>query len=107
MHPGYFTPLPYLLSFVSRSESPQFSSELPVSNFQCRDSYNVHSPMHFAPAGTMSRSDGTMTEAPVFIPADGIQVEFIPGASATSLAVPAKTQSKNTVSYQTVQLRPG
>ena len=107
MHPGYFTPLPYLLSFVSRSESPQFSSELPVSNFQCRDSYNVHSPMHFAPAGTMSRSDGTMTEAPVFIPADGIQVEFIPGASATSLAVPAKTQSKDTVSYQTVQLRPG
>ncbi|KAH9044175.1 hypothetical protein EDB84DRAFT_1559033 [Lactarius hengduanensis] len=89
------------------SEPPRNSSGLPFSTFQSRDPYNVRSPMHFAPGGTMSRSEGTTTEAPVFVPADEIQVEFVPGASVTSLAVPSKTQSKDTAAYQTVQLRPG
>ncbi|KAH8997695.1 hypothetical protein EDB86DRAFT_897693 [Lactarius hatsudake] len=89
------------------SEPPRNSSGLPFSTFQSRDPYNVRSPMHFAPGGTMSRSEGTTTEAPVFVPADEIQVEFVPGASAASLAVPPKTQSKDAVAYQTVQLRPG
>ncbi|KAI9442708.1 hypothetical protein H4582DRAFT_2073297 [Lactarius indigo] len=89
------------------SQPPRNPSGLPFSTFQSRDPYNVRSPMHFAPAGTMSRSEGTTTEAPVFVPADEIQVEFVPGASAASLAVPPKTQSKDVVAYQTVQLRPG
>lgn len=59
--------------------------------------------MHFATVGTAvgtaSRSDRTMAEAPVFIPADETRDEFIPGASVTSLAVPAKTRSKETISY--------
>ena len=60
--------------------------------------------MHFATIGTMSRSDRTMAEAPVFVPADGVQVEFISGGSATRLPVPAKTHLKDTVSFQTAQL---
>ncbi|KAH9170126.1 hypothetical protein EDB89DRAFT_2191177 [Lactarius sanguifluus] len=74
------------------SEPPRNSSGLPFSTFQSRDPYNVRR---------------TTTEAPVFVPADEIQVEFVPGASAASLAVPPKTQSKDAVAYQTVQLRPG
>ncbi|KAH9062367.1 hypothetical protein EDB87DRAFT_1682029 [Lactarius vividus] len=89
------------------SEPPRASSGLPFSTFQARDPYNVRSPMHFAPAGTMSRSEGTTTDTPVFVPTDEIQVEFVPGASGASLAVPPKTQSKDAVTYQTVQLRPG
>lgn len=76
------------------SQPSHYSSGLPVSSFQ-------HTPMHFATVGTMSRSDGTMAEAPVFIPADEIQIEFIPGVSTVSVAVPAKTQSKDRLGYQT------
>ena len=62
--------------------------------------------MHFATVGTMSRADRMMAEAQLFVPADEVQVEFIPGASAASLPVPAKTHSKDTVTYQMAQLRP-
>lgn len=72
------------------------------------ESYNVHSSMRFATVGTVSRSDRTMTEARVFVPADEVQLEFIPGASASSLPVPPKTHSKDAVTaeYQMTQLHP-
>jgi hypothetical protein len=40
-------------------------------------------------------SDGMTVEPFVFIPAEQTQVEFVPGASNTTLAVPAHTKSKD------------
>jgi hypothetical protein len=82
------------------SEPPQYSSGLPVSNSQSGEAYNVQSSMRFATDGTMTRLDRTMAEAQVFVPADEVQVEFIPGTSTTSLPVPTKTHSKDTVTYR-------
>ena len=47
-----------------------------------------------------------MAEARVFIPADEVQVEFVPGSSTVSLPVPAKRQSKDTVGYQMTPFPP-
>jgi hypothetical protein len=62
--------------------------------------------MHFATVGTSSRSERTMAEAPVFIPADQTYIEFIPGASATTLSVPAISHSKESITIQTAHVRP-
>ena len=92
----------YLLFFLfSRSDPPG----LPVINLH-RDPYTDSSPMQFATVGTTSRSERTMAEAPVFVPADHTHIEFIPGTSATSLSMPAKSHSKETITYQTAQVRP-
>jgi len=85
------------------SDPPHFSPGLPVINLH-REAYTDSSPMQFATMGTTTRSERTMAEAPVFIPADQTHIEFIPGASSTSLAVPAKSHSKESITYQTAQL---
>jgi len=87
------------------SEPTHFSTGLPVINLQ-REVCSDNSPMHFATVDSTSRSEGTMAEAPVFIPADEIGIEFIPGATVASLAVPAKSHSKDTITVQAVQHRP-
>lgn len=87
------------------SDPPHFSPGLPVINLH-RDAYTDSSPMHFATVGTSSRSERTMAEAPVFIPADQTRIEFIPGASATTLSVPAISHSKESITIQTAHVRP-
>ena len=51
----------------------------------CRRLNNVSSPINFI---SVTRSEGSHTtyEAPVFLPADQIQVDFVPGGPAFSLA---------------------
>jgi len=69
------------------SDRPQFSSGTSVPTAQSRG-VNVYSPMNFT---TATHSNTTRTtfeafEAPVFLPANYVQVEFVPGVSNPSLA---------------------
>src|SRR6266853_2073832 len=63
---------------------PTFSSETSNTTAQ-RTETNDYFPMQFASA---PQTNGTqaMYEAPVFVPADQIHVEFVPGGSIPSLA---------------------
>jgi hypothetical protein len=67
------------------ADLPQFSPETPVLSVPCRRLNNAYSPMDFM---SVTQSEGTRTtyEAPVFLPADQIQVDLVPGGSAFSLA---------------------
>ncbi|KAH9051921.1 hypothetical protein EDB87DRAFT_628354 [Lactarius vividus] len=71
------------------SDPPQFSAGLPLSNYRRREAHDVHSTMHFRTA------------------AEQIQLESIPDASNTTLAVPAKTKSKDIPVYRLSWHRPG
>ncbi|KAH9016125.1 hypothetical protein EDB85DRAFT_2295349, partial [Lactarius pseudohatsudake] len=92
-------PLPYSFLFFnpkSRSDPPpRFSPGLPLSNYQGSESHGVHSTMHSTTIGVATVSDGTMADPSVFIPAEQIQLESIPGASNTVLAMPSQTKPKD------------
>ena len=89
--------------FESRSDPPQFSAGLPPSNHQRREAHGVYSTIHFRTAGTVTRSDTwsdrMVAESSVFIPAEHIELESVPGASNTTLTVPSKTKSKDIPVY--------
>ena len=72
------------VKIVPGSDLPQFSSEASNPAAQ-RKGTNVYGPMRFASA---PQTNGTqaMYEAPVFVPADQIHAEFVPGGSIPSLA---------------------
>src|SRR6266571_6410626 len=89
--------------FKSRSDLPQFSAGLPLSNYQRREAHGVHSTIHFT---TVMQSDRMIAEPFVFTPAEQIQLEIVPGTSNTTIAVPAKTKSKDMPGSQTSWLRP-
>ena len=97
----------FLKTFKSRSDPPQFSERLPLSNYQRREAHGVHSTMHFMTAGKVTQSDRMMVEPFVFIPAEQIQPESVPGPSNTTPAVLAKTKSKDIPAYQTSWHPPG
>ncbi|KAI9456852.1 hypothetical protein BJY52DRAFT_536213 [Lactarius psammicola] len=77
------------------SDLPQSSAGLPVSNYPRGEGHGVHSKIHFRTVGTVSQSNGMMAEPFVFVPAEQIQLEFVPGASNTTLPMPAKTKTKD------------
>jgi len=85
------------------SDPPQYPAGLPLSNYHRRQ---AHSALHFRTNGTVTLSDRMTVEPFVFIPAEQTQVEFVPGASNTTLAVPAHTKSKSKV-YRMSWHRPG
>ncbi|KAI9456847.1 hypothetical protein BJY52DRAFT_535964 [Lactarius psammicola] len=90
------------------SDPPQFSTGLPLSNYYSRgEAHGVHSTMHFTTAGIATHSDRILAEPFVFVPAEQIQPESVPGASNTTLAVPAKTKSRDMPDYQISWLHPG
>ena len=93
--------------FTSRSDPPQFSARLPVSSYQGSEAHGVQSTMHSTTVGIATLSDRTMAEPSVFIPAEQIELESVPGPSNTVLAVPIKTKSKDMPDYQMSWLRPG
>ncbi|KAI9456848.1 hypothetical protein BJY52DRAFT_1417004 [Lactarius psammicola] len=86
------------------SDPPQFSARLPLSNYPHGEAHGVHSTIHFT---TVTQSDRTMAEPSVFVPAGQIELEPIPGASNSTLAVPAKTKPKDMPGYQISWLRTG
>ncbi|SRR6266702_2349083 len=104
VHPDSLQPTSSLFfSFLkSRSDPPHFSAGLPLSNYQRREAHGVHSTIHFTTAGiaTRTQSDRILADPFVFIPVEQIQLESVPGASNTTLAVPSKTKSKDTPDYQ-------
>jgi len=79
-------------SLSDRGSFTEYESSHPVQSLsgppamQCKVA-NVHSHMRFASV-SVTRSEGTRTtfEAPVFLPADQIVVEFVPDGSVSSLA---------------------
>ncbi|KAH9016127.1 hypothetical protein EDB85DRAFT_769378 [Lactarius pseudohatsudake] len=89
------------------SDPPQFSSRPPHSNYQGSEVHGVHSATHFATAGVAMLSDRFLAEPFVFVPAEQIQLESVPGASNTTLTVPSQTKSKDMPDYQFSWHRPG
>lgn len=89
------------------SDPPQFSSRLPLSNYQGSEVHGVHSATHFATAGVAMLSDRFLAEPFVFVPGEQIQLESVPGASNTALTVPSQTKSKGMPDYQFSWHRPG
>ncbi len=73
-----------LISFKSRPDPRWLCERPPVSIYQHQETHSVYSTMahNFMTAGTvaLSDTDRTTAEAPLFIPAEDIQLEFIPGA---------------------------
>ncbi|KAH9173727.1 hypothetical protein EDB89DRAFT_2228581 [Lactarius sanguifluus] len=88
------------LTEYSSDPPPRFPPGLPLSNYQGSESRGVHSTMHSTTIGVATVSDGTMADPSVFIPAEQIQLESVPGASNTVLAVPSQTKSKDMPDYQ-------
>ncbi|KAI0258208.1 hypothetical protein BC834DRAFT_975362 [Gloeopeniophorella convolvens] len=72
--------------YVSPSDPAYFSSNIPsFGQSRRRGPISTHTSIHFAP-GPQAHSRGTISEAPVFVPADHIQLEFVPGASDLSIS---------------------
>ncbi|KAH8978333.1 hypothetical protein EDB86DRAFT_946610 [Lactarius hatsudake] len=88
------------LTEYSSDPPPRFSPGLPLSNYQGSESHGVQSTMHSTTIGVATVSDGTMADPSVFIPAEQIQLESIPAASNTVLAMPSQTKSKDSPDYQ-------
>ncbi|KAH9173730.1 hypothetical protein EDB89DRAFT_685629 [Lactarius sanguifluus] len=89
------------------SDPPPFSAGLPFSNYRRREAHDVHTTIHFRTAGTATQSDRTANEPFMFVPAEQIHLESVPGASNTTLVVPGKTKSKDIPVYRLSWHRPG
>ncbi|KAH8984002.1 hypothetical protein EDB86DRAFT_169820 [Lactarius hatsudake] len=89
------------------SDPPQFSAGLPLSNYRRREAHDVHNTIHFRTTGTATQSDRVATEPFMFVPAEQIHLESVPGASNTTLVVPVKTKSKDIPVYRLSWHRPG
>src|SRR6266404_33138 len=83
-----------------RSVPHQFSEGKPVPNYQRGEARGINSTIVFTTTGTVTQSDRTMADAPVFVPADEVSREFNPGASTAILTVPEQSKSKDMPGYR-------
>jgi len=82
------------------SEPPQFSSGASIPSAEGGRS-NVHGPLRF-PSVTQSERTRTTYEGPAFLPADYVQVEFVPSPLTSGLARGDTQCKSNSAGYAAV-----
>ena len=90
----------FLISSHRSLDPPQFSSKVPTPAGLCRE-VNVSGPIHFASATQLEGTRKTY-ETPVFLSADPIHVDIVPGISIPDLAHVNTNEKVNPAGYNSV-----